>query len=520
MLICFGPDTRSWSIDDRDTIDRLRYAKDAATSTSKACLPNTRVALLAKIEHWALHPTSERALLLHGAAGKGKSAIAHTTARVLEDRGLAVMPFFAFNRLLLDRSLSQLIPTWAMQLAESNSQYRSYLGGLPRRSLESSDVAEQRDHLLIRGLAGLSSEMPIIFAIDALDECPKGEANDLLELLHYLLSRADLPPFIRFFFTYRPDGDILSKFNKIPAQSISINDQEGTAEDIRTFIHHRLHDKPEVAHMVNDVAKAAQTLFECAAVLCRELTTTRRPSSTSARHAFVQRLREAPGMSLYGSYYAILEMYFGGGDAQMVKLFRRVMAWVLLVTTPQSRPVFCAFAAALLPEKEQEDVDTILSWLGSLLSGTASEDEPIAPLHTSLRDFLLDASQSRGFSIDLGHRSQKELAWACLRIMNTGLEFNICKLPTSFALNSEIQDLPQRVEDHISPGLRYACLAAAQHLRSTLRQSATISRSLALFGIACVVTVYMNTSLAILLLLAVLTYFYHDQGTVSACSRH
>ena len=324
------------------------------TSPSKACLPNTRVALLAKIEHWALHPTSERALLLHGAAGKGKSAIAHTTARDLESRCLAVMPFFAFNRSVLDRSLSQLIPTWAMQLAESNSQYRTYLGGLPRLSLESSDIVEQRDNLFIRGLAGLSTGMPIIFAIDALDECPKGEANSLLRLLHDLLSRPDLPPFIRFFFTYRPDGDILSKFEKIPARSISINDEEGTAEDIRTFIHHELDDNPEVAHMVDDVAKAAQTLFECAAVLCRELTTTRRPSSTSARDAFVRRMREGPVMSLYGSYYAILEMYFDEEDAQMVKLFRRVMTWVLLVTTPQSRPVFCAFAAALLPEKEQQ----------------------------------------------------------------------------------------------------------------------------------------------------------------------
>ena len=205
------------------------------TSPSKACLPNTRVALLAKIEEWALHPTSERALLLHGAVGKGKSAIAHTIARDLESRGLAMMPFFAFNQSVVDRSLSQLIPTWTMQLAESNTHYRTYLVDLPHRSLESSDLVEQRDELFIRGLAGLSSEMPIIFAIDALDECPKEKANELLRLLHDLLSRPDLPPFIRFFFTYRPDGDIL---DKIPARSIPINDEEGTAEDIRTFIHH------------------------------------------------------------------------------------------------------------------------------------------------------------------------------------------------------------------------------------------------------------------------------------------
>jgi hypothetical protein len=192
--------------------------------------------------------------------------------------------------------------------------------------------------------------------------------------------------------------------------------------------------------------------------------------------------------------------------------------------------VFRAFATALLPDKERPDADKILSWLGSLLSGTASEDEPISPLHTSLRDFLLDANQSHAFSIDIGHRSQEELAWACLRIMNTGLEFDICKLPTSFALNSQIEDLPQRVKEHISPGLRYACLATTQHLRSALRPFTTINRHLntavlhrpstkVLVGIACVILVYMSTSLTFLFLAAVLKFFYHDQGKVSAPSQ-
>ena len=68
---------------------------------------------------------------------------------------------------------------------------------------------------------------------------------------------------------------------------------------------------------------------------------------------------------------------------------------------------------------------------------------------------------------------QEEIAWACLRIMNNGLEFNICDLPTSFALNSQIKDLSQRVEKHISPELQYACLASAQHMQRTILPSAS-----------------------------------------------
>ncbi|KAJ7460498.1 hypothetical protein B0H11DRAFT_2242068 [Mycena galericulata] len=134
-------------------------------------------------------------------------------------------------------------------------------------------------------------------------------------------------------------------------------------------------------------------------------------------------------MSLYDSYRSILAMYFDEReDVELVRLFRRVMGWIFLVRTPQSRRVFRAFAVALLPEEEQPDVDRILYWLGSLLSGTTSEDVPISPLHTSLLDFLLDATKSRPFSLDLGLHAQEELCRACLKIMNTGLRFNICGL--------------------------------------------------------------------------------------------
>ena len=197
--------------------------------------------------------------------------------------------------------------------------------------------------------------------------------------------------------------------------------------------------------------------------------------------------------------------------------------------SPQPRQVLQAFAAVLLPTNEQSELDEILGWLGSLLSGTMPGDNPpISPLHTFLRDFLLDTTESHAFSIDLGQRSQEEMAWACLRIMNTGLKFNICELPTSFALNSQIEDLPQRVKEHIPPGLCYACLATAQHL-SAVPPSITINQnlnatvlfrpSIKVLGIAFAVLVYIRTNLIFLLLVAVF-FFYCDQENVSKLSLH
>ncbi|KAJ6542377.1 WD40 repeat-like protein [Mycena vulgaris] len=454
---------------DQNIIKSLHSAKDAGPSASRACLPDTRVAIRSRIRDWALHPGSKRTLLLHGAAGKGKSAIVHTIARELQSEGLAVVPLFAFNRSVPDRSSSQLIPSWSKHLAQLNPQYLRHLRTLDSQQLESSDIRDQRDAFLVKGLAsGINDGRPLIFIVDALDECPKSEAKELFDVLHDLLS-GPIPPFVRFIFTYRSDEDILRTFDGLSTLNIPIDDEEGTVEDIHKFVHAQLYRNPAVADMVDDVTKAAQTLFECAAALCRELTATRRPVSTSKRTDFVRRLRDGPVMSLYDSYRAILAMYFDEGeDTELVKLFRRVMGWIFLVHTPQSRRVFRAFAVALLPEEEQSDVDHILYWLGSLLSGTSSENDPISPLHTSLRDFLVDTTKSGAFSIDLGLNSQEELSLACLRIMNTGLQFNICGLSSLFTLNSEVQELSEKVEKCISPGLRYACLATMHHLRGTL----------------------------------------------------
>ncbi|KAJ7842474.1 hypothetical protein B0H14DRAFT_3868883 [Mycena olivaceomarginata] len=413
---------------DWNVINTLRAAEDVGPRASKACLPDTRVALLSRIRNWALHPASARTLLLHGAAGKGNRAL------------------FAFNRSVPDRSSSQLIPSWAKHLAQFNSQYLHHLHTLHTTKLGSSDILDQDDAFLSGLAPGISDGRPIVCIIDALDECPQSEAQQLLEVLGKVVSRP-LPLFVRF----------LSPT------------EEDTIEDIHKFVHAQLYHHPEFLPMVDDVAKAAQTLFECAAALCRELTATRRPTSTSKRRDFVRRLREGPVMSLYDSYRAILVMYFDEGeDPQLVRLFRRVMGWIFLVRKPQPRRVFRAFAAALLPEDDQRDVGEILPWLGSLLSGTTSDDDPISPLHTSLRDFLLDNKKSGTFCLDLGPHSQEELSRACLKIMNQELRFNICGLSSLFALNSEVKELPQKVEEFISPELRYACSSTSHHLLGTL----------------------------------------------------
>ncbi|KAJ7772773.1 WD40-repeat-containing domain protein [Mycena olivaceomarginata] len=446
----------------QDLTSKLSYAKDAEVRASKACLPGTRVELLARIQNWALHP-EKQTLLLYGAAGTGKSAIVHTVARELDSEKLAFIPFFAFNRSVQNRCSSQLIPTWAKKLAELHPPYQAYLHGLKLSDLESTDLVHQQDVLLLKGLASLTNcGKPVVFIIDALDECPKDEAYHLLRMLGQLICEPTLPVFARFLFTYRSHGEILEIFkNAASILHINIDDQQDTVEDIYKFVDAELHNT-KVQNMAGDVAKAAQKVFECAAVLCRELTATMR---TSARKKIIKTLQGGQITSLYSSYRAILEIHLRGDDIQV---FQQVMSWVFTVQTPQTRQVLHEIAIGLLPEESNSDPDDILTWLGSLLSGTTSQNERILPLHTSFRDFLMDKEQSGEFGVNLGPNCHQEISMACLKIMNSQLRFNICGLKTSFALNSEAEDLSERVKECISPGLHYACLTGGYHLQNAL----------------------------------------------------
>ncbi|KAF8290646.1 hypothetical protein DL93DRAFT_2028563, partial [Clavulina sp. PMI_390] len=73
--------------------------------------------------------------------------------------------------------------------------------------------------------------------------------------------------------------------------------------------------------------------------------------------------------------------------------------------------------------------------------------------------------------------SHEVLATSCLNIMQNkqnGLHFNMCKLETSYKLNSQVDDLPALIDEHIGGALSYACHFWAFHAA----QADTISAAL------------------------------------------
>ncbi|KAL0945638.1 hypothetical protein HGRIS_014792 [Hohenbuehelia grisea] len=259
-------------------------------------------------------------------------------------------------------------------------------------------------------------------------------------------------------------------------------DAEGsTRDDIQKFVQYRLANNHGVTTRVETVARvvpslshldtaqlldyvidAAQASFQCADVLCRELVPNlHNEMPTKDVAELILALKAGKVKSLHGTYVQVLNTHFKNAD--LTDLFRRIMSWIFLVHFPQPLSVFRSFAS-VVDDIRQPDLDIIMSRLSSLLGGVASEDTPISPLHTSLRDFLVSPELEHSFMVDVGPLAQEELAWACLRIMNSKLRFNICHLPPVLAMNDDITDLDARVAQYISPGLRYAYLESQYHL--------------------------------------------------------
>ncbi|KAL1725732.1 hypothetical protein EV714DRAFT_220770, partial [Schizophyllum commune] len=443
----------------------LPVAKDCQAGSSKGCLPNTRVQLLAEIIDWIFDPKGARCLILYGAAGQGKSAVANSVARILADMRV-IAPFFAFDRNEASRQAHQLYPTLAENLARYNRQYLESIRLLSSGQLKTLDIVDQHKNLMLSLLQSTPS-VPIVFVVDALDECPDAGRKFLLNSLRACVTDDTLNRRVRFFVTTRPDKDICET---LPGESAChvwkpIDDIHGTTDDIRLYVASQLANT-KVSSIIDVVATASQAHFECAAVLCRELTDARKPRTAAERKQFIEDIQKSPGKPLYNTYRTVLS---GRLTDSWVPIYRRALAWVLAARNPQPLTVFLDFAEFFTAPSWREDLAEVLTGMGSLLSGARLGDNtPIRPLHTSFRDYVLDAEASGVFAINLEFdAADLQLALACFRVMGrpeSGLRYNTIGLPSPFIYKENVENLDDRLTKHVSPALRYACREVSAHL--------------------------------------------------------
>ena len=478
----------------------MPYVGGAGLDTQKLCLEETRHEILDEITTWInnIEDNTPCVFWLHGNAGTGKSSIAHTIADRFKKLGrLGSCYCFDRNKMAEERH-KKIFTTIARDLADRDKQMRCELANvvhLDNSLKNTTDILQQWKELIMKPAKALSEAMvgPIVIVVDALDE--SGESDTRRNLLRILSGKlgddeshiARLPSHLRILLTSRPLPDIfnaLKDANHVQQKPMDSIEPSFTKRDIRLYISRELSNLNEMASwnasVVDTLVGASDGLFEWARLACAFI-----EGDNEAGLTLRERFEAIIDMDdrlplLDGMYKLTLETMFPKGfpirmrRAQLDR-FQSVMAQIIGTAEPlplaSLRSMRCHFSDKHL--QEGDSVDTIIKPMGALLSGTTDPLATIRPLHASFPDFLTDKSRSGEFFINTFH-IHNNLAFASLGVMQDELQFNICKLPSSYLPNLKVVDLAERVKSNISSGLSYSCRFWVVHL-----QQASFNSSLA-----------------------------------------
>ena len=460
----------------------MAYAHGAGYNATKQCLHGTRVEILDEIEQWArsTEPNVPRVFWLNGAAGSGKSAIAHTIALRFHQRN-ELGSFLCFDRTYLAECRHEKVfSTMARDLA---GQYpgvkRSLANAIRERNwLKRTDIIQQWENLLVKPSAHLPIDHPILLVIDALDE--SGDPESRKHLLPILANRSiELPSNVRILLTSRPLDDILRALRScvhILNKAIGDIPESSIAHDIKSYISARLASVDDLFlddNRLGLLVNRSEGLFQWAFVACEFI------QGSGSRKLFTseQRFRQLTNSATSGAtpsldklYNTILQEICPDNNEDDIQAFQSVMGQVLALYEPLSLGALTAIRKQFHSGFDVYDINSVLKHMGSVLSGITNHLIPICPLHSSFHDYLTDPKRSKKFYIDISlHRN--DLAFATLQIMKKELQFNICRLESSYFLNSDIPNLPQKIKQFISSSLSYSCQYWASHVQATLFNS-------------------------------------------------
>ncbi|KAJ8496431.1 hypothetical protein ONZ45_g12449 [Pleurotus djamor] len=457
-------------------------------------LEGTRTQLLADIEDWSTGRGKDDArakapiFVLVGAAGTGKSTIAVQVAKTLDNEGALGGSFF-FERGIEKISATRFVfPTLAVQLARSHKKLAPYIvKGISKHRQRGNQqyMSYALDELIIEPLKRVPKEQwplrPIIFVLDALDEC--NDQDQIPEMLYLLLKRIrslDFP--LRLFLTTRPEYRIREVFDSIEWQSepdpfqLHSIPTSTVRHDIKLFIEHRLKEIGIIERIkgirddaIDELTDAANRLFIYASTCLEFLNEHKANLGRTLELILSHRLKVS---ALDNLYNFVLENAFPE-DAMChpdLELSVPTVLGALAVLQDQLCPKSLSDLLAL----EDSITRQILDRLRSILT-FGTDVEPISLLHASFPQYLADPRRCRIPSIrdSPSFRGHDCLAAQCLETLQYGntLKRNICNLEDPLVFRNEILDLDKRLSTSLPSHVQYACLHWSVHLSDSLPSS-------------------------------------------------
>ncbi|KAK1216587.1 hypothetical protein PQX77_020779 [Marasmius sp. AFHP31] len=435
-----------------DAVAGIGASHDAEQQYSRGeCLPGTREKVIGNIWEWIRSKGKELPICwLSGTAGVGKTAIAMTVAKAVEEEGRLVCSFFFFRSDPRRNNPSALVLTIAHGLVVTNSSCRVLIN---QRILDNPKILEARMEDQFRELVMkpygrqallspqkpslrqkwsgrirkfvskvllMRTEVPNLVIIDGLDECGDEQTQQrvLSMIRSAFLASPNLP--LRFLICSRPEAwlqeafadDSLSELSK----SIPLTDDFKPAEDIMTYYRYQFGEivkSPKyrqvqfpnpwpTEEVLETLVNKSCSQFVYAATVSRFIAHTDNDPMDQLRLILESASHRQPGTSPYQEldtlYNTILsanpnhDKVFPILAVIVVLPGLKLESWEKLELTP-------AFIELLLGLPAGQ-VALRLRGMHSVLN-IRGRDDAITVHHTSFRDYLLDRTRSHHFHIDI-----------------------------------------------------------------------------------------------------------------------
>lgn len=428
--------------------------------------PNSHTNVLTEISKWADGHDARHIFWLNGMAGTGKSTIARAVSQILTDRCQLGGSFF-FSRGGGDLGhAGKMFTTLASQLSQVSVDLNR---SIYKAAKQNSDIAvkswrDQWQQLVIQPLSDLTANAcrsPLVFVIDALDECDDDE--NVRQILRLLAEEQPAGPVrLQILVTSRAETPIRLGLRDMPAvfhYDLILHDisRKTVDHDIGIYFREELKNIEVSEHIIQHLIKKACGLFTWAATTYRFI----KGGMWMLSRRFSIVLDDYKSSSyqedeLDKFYTKILSDSTSGGygaeeQEQILAQFRSIVGAIVML----SEPVSCETLAKIL-EIPQQHIKQTLNDLQPILEVPEDQQHSIQLLHPSFRDFLLNDRRCRNTNfLVIEEQAHRDLAKGCIRLMSGNLSKDICNLGSPGILRSQLSRC--KLEQYISAELRYSC---------------------------------------------------------------
>ncbi|KAB5595640.1 Vegetative incompatibility protein HET-E-1 [Ceratobasidium theobromae] len=425
-------------------VDDARYNSSYSTTIKRReCTPRTREKVQEDLQAWANDPYGPKIYWMNGMAGTGKTTLAYSLCKWLEDNKQLGASFFCSRASASCRSLRGIVPTIAYQLARYSPAFRSELCRALKDDPDASmlHVVTQFEKLIQGPLSNVKDAIPegVVIVIDALDEC---EDNYGVRLILELLLKfvANLP--IKFFVASRPEPTIREMMMSSSSYSPSVMhlhdiEESIVQEDIKKYLVEALSrmSPPPSQAQIDELGKRAGKLFIYAATVARYIYPghIRVNSGTRLERILAidsnQSNRDDPSKryeELDRLYFTVLDAAFDQGLERDELGHMQLMLWTVVC----AREPMTIKTLGLLLSLSEEQVLLAVEPLRAVLH-VSNGGGLVSTLHASFTDYMLDKSRSA----------------------------------SSCVFDKDVPDLDKRINDVVSPTLFYACRYWSEHLQ-------------------------------------------------------